>query len=60
MSHRFAFEAVDRTFRDLTGINKPFGGIIVVLGEDFRQILSVVISATRSHIIDAGIKSSDL
>src|SRR2546429_5449638 len=60
MSYRFAFEAVDRTFRDLTGINKPFGGIIVVLGGDFRQILPVVIRGTRSHIIDACIKSSDL
>jgi len=60
MSHRFAFEAVDRTFRDLTGINKPFGGIIVILGGDFRQILPVVIRGTRSHIIDACIKSSDL
>lgn len=60
MAHRFAFEAVDRTFRDLTGVEKPFGGIIVVLGGDFRQILPVVIRGTRADIIDACIKSSEL
>ena len=28
MTHRFAFEAVDRTFRDITEIDKPFGGTV--------------------------------
>jgi len=60
MAHRFAFEAVDRTFRDLTEIDKPFGGIIFIMGGDFRQILPVVIRGTRAHIIDACIKSSEL
>ncbi len=60
MAHRFTFEAVDRTFRDITQIDKPFGGIIFVMGGDFRQILPVVIRGTRSHIIDACIKSSNL
>ena len=36
MAHRFAFEAVDKTFRDLTNINEPFGGKIFILGRDFR------------------------
>jgi ATP-dependent DNA helicase PIF1 len=53
MTHRFAFEAVDRTFRDITGIEKPFGGIIFVMGGDFRQILPVVIRGTRGHIVNA-------
>ena len=43
MAHRFAFEAVDRTFRDLTNVDEPFGGKIFILGGDFRQILPVVI-----------------
>ena len=61
MAHKHIFEAVDRTFRDLTGENnKPFGGIIFVMGGDFRQILPVVIRGTRAHITDACIKSSTL
>ncbi len=48
MMHRRAFEAVDRTLRDLMQLDdaqateKIFGGKIVVLGGDFRQILPVV------------------
>jgi hypothetical protein len=32
MMHKFAFEAVDRTFRDITQVDKPFGGKIFVFG----------------------------
>ena len=49
-----------QTFRELTGIDKPFGNIVVVLGGDFRQILPVVVRESRSHIIDACIKSLEL
>ena len=31
MLHRFLFEALDRTLRDLTNFDKPFGGKIMVL-----------------------------
>src|SRR5204862_3806546 len=60
MMHRFAFEAVDKSIRDLTGSDKPFGDKVVILGGDFRQILPVVVRGSRSHIIDACIKSSKL
>ena len=36
MQHRNCVEAVDRTLRDVCDIDKPFGGITVVLGGDFR------------------------
>jgi hypothetical protein len=48
MMHRRAFEATDRTLRDLMQLDdaqatkKVFGGKTVVLGGDFRQILLVV------------------
>jgi hypothetical protein len=48
MMHRRTFETVDRTLRDLMqldhakAIEKIFGGKIVVLGGDFRQILPIV------------------
>src|SRR5207248_6820864 len=37
MTHRFAFEAVNKSFRDLTGIEKPFGDKVVVLGGEIGR-----------------------
>ena len=57
MTHRHAFEAVDRTLRDLMKTvdlllkNKPFGGKVIVFGGDFRQILPVVIKGGREDIV---------
>ncbi|XP_030963743.1 uncharacterized protein LOC115984893 [Quercus lobata] len=48
MAHRNCLETLDRSLRDILRIqnpncaNKPFGGKVVVLGGDFRQILPVV------------------
>jgi len=48
MAHRNCFEALDRSLRDVLRFSdlqsgeKSFGGKTVVLGGDFRQILSVV------------------
>ena len=42
MTHRFCFEALDRSLRDLLSANdasnaaKPFGGLPILLGGDFR------------------------
>ena len=66
MTHRAAFEALDRTFRDLLSADSlqankiPFGGKVVVLGGDARQILPVIEGGTRSQIIDAAITNSPL
>ena len=42
MAHRHHLEAFDRTLRDVTGSDEPFGGKVLVLGGDFRQILPVI------------------
>jgi hypothetical protein len=53
MMHRHAFECVDRMFRDIMKTVDPaleflpFGGKVVVIGGDFRQVLPVVPKATR-------------
>ncbi|GMF22321.1 unnamed protein product [Phytophthora lilii] len=61
MAHRHAFEAGDRSLRDLTGKKEePFGGKVVVLSGDFRQILPVVKGGTPAETIDACLKSSEL
>ncbi len=36
MTNKLAFEAVDRTLRDLTDRNEPFGDIVFVMSGDFR------------------------
>jgi len=66
MMHRWCFEAVDRSMRDIMSKNdplnefRPFGGMTVVLGGDFRQILHVVRKGTRQDTVDASINSSKI
>jgi hypothetical protein len=61
MMHRRAFEAVDRTLRDLMQLDdahateKIFGGKTVVLGGDFRQILPIVPKGGRKDIVSASL-----
>ena len=42
MSHRYLFEALDHSHRDLMRNDLPFGGKLFIIGGDFRQILPVV------------------
>ncbi|KAL9411119.1 hypothetical protein AB3S75_044830 [Citrus x aurantiifolia] len=66
MAHKFCFEALDRTLRDILRTRyenssiKPFGGLTIVCGGDFRQILPVVPKGTRADIVDASLNSSYL
>ncbi|KYN16225.1 DNA repair and recombination protein pif1, mitochondrial [Trachymyrmex cornetzi] len=58
MAPRYALEIVDRTLRDIMNNDLPFGGKIIVLGGDFRQLLPIKIHGTRSEIINLSIKFS--
>ncbi|DAZ94942.1 TPA: hypothetical protein N0F65_012659 [Lagenidium giganteum] len=60
MAHPFALEAVDRSLRDITGVDRPFGGIVMLLSEDFGQILPVVPRGTDGDVINACLKRSNL
>ncbi|XP_074377790.1 uncharacterized protein LOC141719318 [Apium graveolens] len=66
MTHKYHFEALDKTLRDLLSTrydnsrSKPFGGLTVVCGGDFRQILPVIPQGERADIIDASLNSSYL
>jgi hypothetical protein len=61
MQHYHNMEAVDRTFRDiLNNSEKPFGGLTIVLGGDFRQILPVVIKGSRGQTVASCIQCSVL
>lgn len=66
MINRFTFEALDRTLRDIMcfiiddSLHKPFGGKVVVLGNDFKQILFIVPNASTTEIVLATIISARL
>ncbi|CAN7087726.1 unnamed protein product [Brassica oleracea var. botrytis] len=66
MTQKHAFEALDKTLKDIMSIKNPhakdqtFGGKTVLLGGDFRQILPVVPQGSRADTILASICHSYL
>ena len=60
MQHRHCVEAVNRTLQDIRDSSQPFGGITVVLGGDFRQILPVIPRGVREQIVAASLRRSVL
>ncbi len=66
MTHRHAYEALDRSLRDIMKAvdpeleNKIFGGKIICFGGDFRQILPVVKKGNKSDTIAASLNKSYL
>ena len=66
MAHKYCFEAVDRTFRDILSIEnmhnacKPFGGKPILLGGDFRQVLPVIEGGDKSEMLKASLLGSYL
>ena len=53
MVHKKAFESVDRMLRDIRGVDKIMGGVLVLLTGDFRQTLPVVPGGTRADEINS-------
>lgn len=57
MTHKFNFEALNRTLCDILSEKDPyykdipFRGITIILGGDFRQILLVIHKRKRSNIV---------
>ncbi len=61
MSHKGAFEALDKTLQDLRHNSCIMGGVTVLLSGDFGQILLPLIpKGTRADEVNACIKSSYL
>ncbi|GBG77958.1 hypothetical protein CBR_g25888 [Chara braunii] len=60
MSNKFHLETLDIMLRDVCNSNLPFGGKVLVLFGDFRQVLPVVKHGSRVQQIDASIKMSPL
>ena len=50
MQDHHVHEAVDRNFSDILRCDhKPFGGLCVVFGGDFKQILPVIIKGSHAY-----------
>ena len=61
MAHRYMFEMLDRSLRDLMGNEQPFGGKLLLCSGDFRQCPPVVVDArTSNDVIAASLQSSIL
>ncbi|GJV06197.1 ATP-dependent DNA helicase PIF1-like protein [Tanacetum coccineum] len=66
MTQRYVFEALDKTLRDILGYTSPekrsriFGGMTMLLGGDFRQILPVIPKDKRLEVVKACINRSEL
>ncbi|KAL0693661.1 hypothetical protein Bca4012_060841 [Brassica carinata] len=66
MTHKHAFEALDKSLKDIMSKKNPpakdhtFGGKTVLLGGDFRQILPVIPRGSRADTVLASISHSYL
>lgn len=61
MDHKFCFEALSRTLQDILGDkSRAFGGMTIVFGGDFRQLLPVIVKGRRDEIVDSSINRSPL
>ena len=60
MASRKLLECLDRTLRDISQNELLFGGKVLVLAGEFRQVLLVIKNGTQAQIVDACIKSSPL
>ncbi|XP_023640337.1 uncharacterized protein LOC17889486 [Capsella rubella] len=58
MMNIHCIETLDRTLQDIMKCNRIFGGKVVVLGGDFRQILPVIPEGGRVATVLASINSS--
>lgn len=51
MAPRYALEVTERTSRDILNNDLPFGGKLVILGGDFKQLLPIKMRGTRCEIV---------
>ena len=58
--HWHAVETLDRTLHDLRDIDKPFGGVTLLMGGDFQQMLPIIPKGSQEEILDATITWSYL
>ncbi len=66
MMHRHVFEALNRSLQDIVAVINPafkflhFGGLVMVFGGDFRQILPIVPRSTKGDVVAAALNCSSI
>ncbi len=66
MMHMHVFEAINRSLQDIMAVINPtfkflpFGGLVVVFGGDFWQILPVVPRSTRGDVVAVALNCSSI
>ncbi len=66
MMHRHVFEAVNRSLQDIMAVINPafkflpFGGLVVVFGGNFQQILPVVPHGTKGDVVAVALNRSGI
>ncbi len=58
MQHHHTHEALDCILRDICSSPLLFGGITIIFGGDFQQILPVISKGTRGDIVSASLRHS--
>lgn len=60
MENHFAIEDLDQTLKDIMENEISFGGKVMTLGGDFRQVMLVLTNGTTSQMINACLVRSPL
>ena len=60
MVPKYAFDAIDKLLRELHDSEQPFGGVVMLLGGDFRQIPPVLRGGSVTEQWEINIRQSDI
>jgi hypothetical protein len=60
MVPKYALEIIDKKLKELMDNNLPFGGKIVIIGGDFRQLLPIKKHGGRSQLVSLSVRYSNL
>ncbi|KAA6383298.1 MAG: putative ATP-dependent DNA helicase PIF1 [Streblomastix strix] len=60
MASKWAIEFIDRKMKEIRKNNKDFGGVLMIFGGDFRQVLPIVKFGGHNEQVNASIQNSNL
>jgi hypothetical protein len=60
MQHQHCLKAIDRILHDIHGDDRPFGGLTIVFGGDFRQNFLVIVKGSKGQIMASSFQRSSL
>ena len=57
MTNKYAFDTVDRLFKDLCRNSKQFGGKEIIVSGDFKQTLPIPCHSGPAQIVEPSVQS---